>query len=120
MPEFRLGAISREGKPRPVLIVTLTALCVAGGLTHARSLPLFVPAAVAVLLSLTRGRRFLSPAVVTCAVGAVYAVVVFLAASSCILPPIDALGPFACDLDAGHGCRANERCVAGSCVPSVM
>jgi hypothetical protein len=61
--------------PQVPLIGALAALCVAGGLTHARSLPLLVPAAVAVLLSFTRGRR-LSPALVCTATAGAYTLLV--------------------------------------------
>ena len=67
--------------PRPALIAALAALCVAGGLTHPRSLPLLVPAAAAVLLSLLRGRTRLTPAIVTCSLAAAYSVVVLALAT---------------------------------------
>ena len=76
---YVMTLLLRRG-PSTALIATLAALCVAGGFTHGRSLPLFVPAAVAVFLSLKRGRR-LSPALVCGLTATAYSVFVLVAAS---------------------------------------
>jgi 4-amino-4-deoxy-L-arabinose transferase-like glycosyltransferase len=66
--------------PRTAWIVELAALCLAGALTHVRSLPIFLPALAAVLLSVMRARgRHLRPAIVCCGLAVIYAAGLFIA-----------------------------------------
>lgn len=77
-----MALIFRRG-PRAGLVAWLTAVCVLGALTHQRSLPLFLPAAIVVLLALARERnwrRVSVRVVATVAIGG-YAVITLLWAS---------------------------------------
>lgn len=73
--------VLRRG-PRRWPVVGLAAVCVAAALTHARSLPLFVPAglAVAIAVARERGWRRASPIRLAGAVTALYALIVLVLA----------------------------------------
>jgi 4-amino-4-deoxy-L-arabinose transferase-like glycosyltransferase len=73
---YLIVLLLRRG-PRPLWIALLAAVCVLSALTHYRGIPLFVPAAMAVLLSLARGRRKLPVPLLAGAVAAVYTLAVF-------------------------------------------
>ncbi len=75
--------VLREG-PRPRLVGVLAALCVAGALTHGRSLPLFAPAALAVIVALARERRWrrVTLARATWGLSAAYVLVVLAASEA--------------------------------------
>jgi hypothetical protein len=74
--------VLRRG-PRPRLVAALAAVFVLAGFTHARSLPMFVPALLAVLLALARERgwRAITPLRAFAAVGVVFLLVVAVAAA---------------------------------------
>jgi hypothetical protein len=59
---YLMVLVLRRG-PQPKLVLLLGALCAVAALTHARNLPIFVPAVAAVAIALARERRitWLSP-----------------------------------------------------------
>ncbi|MFL5895044.1 MAG: glycosyltransferase family 39 protein [Thermoleophilaceae bacterium] len=73
--------VLRRGPRRP-LVAGVGALCVAGALTHARSLPLFAPAALAVGIAVARERGWrVRPAAAAATAFAAYSVVVLTVAA---------------------------------------
>lgn len=78
---YVMTLVVRRG-PRTATVAWLGALCVAGALTHLRSLPLFAAAAVALAVGLarTRGWRRLTPLRLTLAGGALYVIAAVVAA----------------------------------------
>jgi hypothetical protein len=76
---YLMTLVVRRG-PRVGLVAPLAALCVAGGFTQPRSLPLLIPAAMAVLLGLARERgwRRITPATLGIGTAVVYLPVVLV------------------------------------------
>jgi hypothetical protein len=72
---YLIALLMRRG-PRPLWIALLAGVCVLSALTHVRGLPLFIPAAVAVLVSLARGRRPIPVGLLTGSVAAIYTLAV--------------------------------------------